>query len=170
VTVVTIPPAPVSVAASDVLDTSFTANWNAATGASGYRVDIATNKTFTAYVSGWQNHDVGGVLSAGIASLVPNKTYYYRVRAYNANGTSGNSNTNSVTTLAAPPPSLSTTLIDNLVVISWPTNAPGYSLYYATNFIAPTWISNTIPPVVSGSQYMVTNPALGPQKYYRLKK
>ena len=39
-------PAPVASAASSVLSGSFTANWAAVAGASGYKLDVATNNTF----------------------------------------------------------------------------------------------------------------------------
>ena len=48
---------------------------------------------------GYQNLNVGDVLSQSIAGLIPSTTYYYRARAYDASGTSGNSNVESVTTL-----------------------------------------------------------------------
>ena len=54
------------------------------------------------YVTGYSNKDVGNVLNYPITGLSASTTYYYRVRAYNAYGTSGNSNEISVTTLATP--------------------------------------------------------------------
>jgi len=68
-------------------------------GATGYRLDVATNNSFTNYVTGYQNLDVGNALSRSVAGLSTGTIYYYRVRAYNGNGTSGNSNVVSVTTL-----------------------------------------------------------------------
>src|SRR5206468_1943936 len=68
-------------------------------GATGYRLDVATNNSFTNYVVGYQNVNVGNALSRSVTGLSPSTTHYYRVRAYNGNGTSGNSNVVSVTTL-----------------------------------------------------------------------
>jgi len=93
------PPAtPTATAASNPLTTSFQANWSSAPRATGYRLDVSTSSSFSSLVSGYNNLDVGNVLSKSVTGLSPGTTYYYRVRAYNSGGTSGNSNTISATT------------------------------------------------------------------------
>ena len=94
-----VPSAPVANPATFVASHSFRANWSSVSGATGYRLDVATNNSFTNYVTGYQNLNVGNALSRSVAGLSPSTTYYCRVRAYNGNGTSGNSNVVSVTTL-----------------------------------------------------------------------
>ena len=69
-------------------------------GATGYRLDVATNNSFTNYVPGYQNLNVGNALSRSVTGLNASTKYHYRVRAYNGNGTSGNSNVVHVTTLS----------------------------------------------------------------------
>ncbi len=97
-TLVVIPPsAPVATAATGAAAFSFTANWNAASGATGYRLDLSTNSTFSSFVSGYENLDVGDVLSRNVTALTTELTYYYRVRAYNSAGDSTNSATIAVT-------------------------------------------------------------------------
>ena len=71
---------------------SFTANWRSVNGATGYRFDVATDSSFTNYVPGYQDLDVGNVTSKNVTGLAARTIYYYRVRAYNGNGTSPNSN------------------------------------------------------------------------------
>jgi hypothetical protein len=93
------PPAPVANPATFAASHSFRANWRRVNNATGYRLDVATNNSFTNYVTGYQNLNVGNVLSRSVTGLSPSTTYYYRVRAYNGDGTSGNSNVVSVTTL-----------------------------------------------------------------------
>jgi len=69
----------------------FTAAWRSVNGATGYRLDVSTNKSFSSYVSGYEDLDVGDVSSRTVSGLSPNTTYYYRVRAYSSLGVSGNS-------------------------------------------------------------------------------
>ena len=55
-------------------------------GATGYRLDVATRNNFTpnSFVNGYNNLDVGNATSRSVTGLNANTTYYYRVRAYNA--------------------------------------------------------------------------------------
>jgi hypothetical protein len=86
------PAPPNALNATNVTATSLTANWSSVISATGYRLDVATNSSFTNYVTGYQNLDVGPVTSWNVTGLTRNTFYYYRVRAYNASGTSLNSN------------------------------------------------------------------------------
>ena len=94
----TVPAAPVAAAATSITSTGFTANWAASTGATGYYLDVSTNSSFSSFVSGYNNLSVGNVTSRAVSGLTASTTYYYRVRASNSAGTSGNSNTITVTT------------------------------------------------------------------------
>jgi phosphodiesterase/alkaline phosphatase D-like protein len=75
-----------------VTASGFTANWSSVSGATGYRLDVSTSSSFVNYVPGYQNLDVGNTTSYNVTGLAANTFYYYRVRAYNGNGTSPNSN------------------------------------------------------------------------------
>jgi Fibronectin type III domain len=50
------------------------------------------------YVPGYQDLNVFNVTSYNVTGLAANTAYYYRVRAYNGNGTSPNSNVIQTTT------------------------------------------------------------------------
>ena len=99
-----VPPSPPTVKPpTGVSSNAFTANWNAAGVVTGCRLDVSTNATFNNYLSGYQDLDVGTATNRQVTGLVPMTTYYYRVRAYNTNGTSGNSATMAVTLATANP-------------------------------------------------------------------
>src|ERR1700730_5774869 len=87
-----------SVAAMAPTRSSFMATWEPVSGATGYRIDVSTTSSFTSYVSGHQDLEVDNVTSRIIGGLSPGTTYYYRVRAYNALGTGGDSKAMSATT------------------------------------------------------------------------
>jgi len=68
-------------------------------------------------------------------------------------------------------PSLSTTRSGNQLVVSWPTNAVGFTLQSTTVLTPPTtWLDYPNLPAISGSQYTVTNTLPGNVRFFRLKK
>jgi hypothetical protein len=73
-------------------------------------------------------------------------------------------------TVASPRPKLTLRHAADKVVLAWPTNAIGFSLEAATN-LSPTivWTSASPPPVVMGTNYVVTNSIAGNARFYRLK-
>jgi phosphodiesterase/alkaline phosphatase D-like protein len=85
-------------AATNVTSSSFTAHWTTVSGAIGYRMDVSTKQSFNNYVPGYQNLDVGNSTSYPVTGLTSNTNYFYRLRSYNGNGTSPNSNVITVRT------------------------------------------------------------------------
>jgi hypothetical protein len=79
---------------------SFMASWDGAKGAIGYLLDVSTNNSFRSYLNGYHDLDVGDVTGRVVTGLNPGTTYYYRVRAYNANGPGRYSDVMSVSTVA----------------------------------------------------------------------
>jgi hypothetical protein len=98
----TTPSAPTANNATGISTTSFVANWGSVAGATGYYLDVATNAGFTTFVPGYNNLNVGNVTTINVTGLTCGTTYYYRIRAYNACGTSANSSVITVTTNACP--------------------------------------------------------------------
>lgn len=100
ITALTVPANPTVSAASEVTGTTLTANWVAGSGNGtlSYYLDVATDNAFTSILSGYNNTEVTFVNSKSVIGLTPNTTYYYRVRASNTNGTSGNTGYTTVAT------------------------------------------------------------------------
>lgn len=97
VTALTIPATPTASSSTDVLASSFTANWSLETGATGYIAELS-NDNFGSILqtdSVTANTTVFDGLNSGT-------TYYYRTRAYNATWASGNSNIIILNTNADP--------------------------------------------------------------------
>lgn len=94
-----LPSAPVAQPATNNSSTGFTANWDERTRTEGYRLTVARDIEFFDRVSGYNNIDVGNVLSLDVTGLDPATTYFYNVRAYNVTGTSNYSNVIETATL-----------------------------------------------------------------------
>jgi hypothetical protein len=97
VTVSATPATPTASAATNIGATTFSANWSASSGAESYFLDVATDPGFTQFVAGNNNRTVGNVVTAAVSGLATGTTHYYRVRATSGCGTSGNSNTTTLT-------------------------------------------------------------------------
>ncbi|HTS00093.1 MAG TPA: S8 family serine peptidase [Bacteroidota bacterium] len=98
------PGPPVALAGSNTTSSSFTAAWQSVTGASGYTYDVAADTAFAAGLPAFVNRRVDfDVTSAAITGLTPATKYFYRVRAIGTGGTSGYSNTVSVSTIRPVP-------------------------------------------------------------------
>ena len=83
---------PVAIDATVKTITGFTANWNAVSDATGFYLDVATDAGFSSFVTGYNNKLISNVTSFAVTGLPAASSYYYRVRAYNADATSNNSN------------------------------------------------------------------------------
>lgn len=94
-------PAPVAADATNVGDGVFRANWAAATGATGYRLDVSPDG-FSTFVTGFEDKDVGDVTYYDMSSLTNGTTYSYRVRAAAGSDRSESSNSKTATLVTVP--------------------------------------------------------------------
>jgi hypothetical protein len=67
-------------------------------------------------------------------------------------------------------PTLNISLQASTVVLSWTTNASGFTLQAASVLATNGWGSIGVSPVVIGDQYVVTNGLGNTNTFYRLKK
>ncbi len=66
-------------------------------------------------------------------------------------------------------PRLTISLSNQKVVLSWPTNASGFTLQSTANLVSPAVWTTVFPgPVIVNGQNAVTNTISGTQKFYRL--
>jgi FG-GAP-like repeat len=79
---------------------SFMPTWHRVPGATGYRLDVAMDPSFTRYLEGYRDLDVGNVTAHSVTGLSGGTTYYYRVRAYNGTSTSADSQVTAASTAA----------------------------------------------------------------------
>ncbi len=168
-TVLTPPPPPVVLPAVSVTHTSFVARWESSAGAGGYRLDVSAQSGFGTYLPGFQNLDVGNVTNRLVGGLDSNTTYFYRVRAYNSDGTSAPSGTMSVTT-DLPPPVLGVMRVNDAAVLFWPTGYAAFVLESAGALPATNWSVVQTAPVIVGGYFHLTNSPGEAAQYFRLRR
>ncbi|WP_196216487.1 fibronectin type III domain-containing protein [Flavobacterium sp. LC2016-01] len=168
--------APVANAGTNATCNQITANWEAVTGAVYYELDVSTVSNFSSFVAGYNALNVGNVLTYNITGLT-NSPYYYRVRAYNGNCVSANSNTITYATAVVPgtvTSSAATAAICTEFIARWVAlnGATSYLLDVSTTsgFNAGTFVGayNSL-DVGNVTSYDVTGLNANTQYYYRLK-
>jgi uncharacterized repeat protein (TIGR03803 family) len=86
-------------------------------------------------------------------------------------GGSGGSGTVFAISLPVPPPQLAIAAVSGDAILTWSTNATGFTLQSTTNLAAPAaWTTNLPAPVVVNGQYAVTNPISSAQQFFRLSQ
>ena len=171
-----VPVVPVATPASSVKSVTFTATWNAALGAKGYRLDVSTDSTFGSFVAGYNALDVGNVTAYPVSGLASLTTYYYRVRASNDVGASGNSNTVAIRTLQPLPASPTARNADSLMQNSFRANwslaagAVTYRIDVATDINFTAFVAgHRDADVGSGMAVIVTGLSPATDYYYQVR-
>jgi uncharacterized repeat protein (TIGR03803 family) len=73
--------------------------------------------------------------------------------------------------LGVSQPQLTIIRFQTNLVLTWPTNAVGFIVQSATNFVAPvTWTNVSSSPVIVNGRNTLTNTISGPQHFYRLSQ
>jgi len=156
------PPTPTGLTVSGATSTSLYVSWNASTGATSYQVyrDTSTSGSFATQVYN------GTGLNFTDSTLTSGTTYYYKVQATNASGSSALSAAVSGTTSAGPPTPTGLTVSGPTLTslyVSWnaSTGATSYQVYrdtstggsFATQVYNGTGLSFTDSTLTSGTTY-----------------
>ena len=130
------PTAPTTPTFASVTSTGFTVNWASVSGATSYRLDVSTSPTFATYFT--QDLTVN-VTSQVVTGLTPGTTYYARVRAVNAGGTSASSTNGTQATLTPYQQYLSGLGYSTLLAFDADANGDGVKegIKYAFNAASP---------------------------------
>jgi N-acetylneuraminic acid mutarotase len=95
-----LPPAPNTLAATNITLNSLYANWISVSGATNYLLDVSTTSNFTSCIAGYTNLSLGNVTTFRVNGLNAGTAYYYRLRCQQNGFSSDNSSTISLQTLS----------------------------------------------------------------------
>jgi hypothetical protein len=157
--------------ASQVTTTSFMANWSASIGAQSYQLDLSTDGSFGSFVAGYNAAAINALMKV-INGLVPGVTYYYRVRAVNSGGISGNSNVISQLTLPSIPEEFQISNVTKSgMKLQWKAvpSATEYDLEISTELSFDELLSGYDPKVITGINEVVLDNGFSPSQIYYLR-
>jgi hypothetical protein len=162
---------PVALEADSITQTQFRARWRPAAGATGYRLDVATDSLFADLLPSYADISVVDTTQV-VSGLTPATHYYYRVRGTNESGASQNSDTIKVTTLPPAPVALSAVdVTSGSFRALWraTTGAEDYRLDVATDSLFATFLPGYEDLAVADTQKLVTNLHPATLYYYRVR-
>jgi hypothetical protein len=105
--------------------------------------------------------------SASLASIIPNPSYIYFVFVSNTDANHPNYYFDNVE-LVSVPVQLKINPSGSNVILTWPTNAIGFTLQSITNLSSGSWSNVTSGITIVGTNYMFTNTVNGNSAFFRL--
>jgi len=166
ISVKTKPEAPVATNATNITTSSFSANWQAVAGATGYKLWVISRENTGSNPAGYFPKSLGNVLSSTLTGLTPGHGYQYFVQTITADGESLSSNSVDVDTKPlAPVATSATNILNNSFTANWNTSAgaTSYKIYvwkkegmqFVTGYNGKSisGISETVTGLVAGTEY-----------------
>jgi uncharacterized repeat protein (TIGR03803 family) len=126
---------------------------------------------FTALQKALQNTNTAGVYQytnsdgSGPNSLILSGNILYGTAG---GGGTGGSGTIFSISLLTPSPQLTITPVGQNIILTWSTNATGFTLQSTTNLSSPLWITNLPAEAIVDGQNAVTTPISATQQFFRL--
>lgn len=150
VSVLTAPLAPKALAATEITDSSFKANWEMGN-AEEYRVDVSLDEEFTTLVVSDSTVD-GSIMDIEISSLESDMMYYYRIAALNQTAMTGYTDTVAVLTSPSIPVALPASSVSSAsFVANWELNSAEYFVVdvsedasFSTFLVQDSMVSNEL--------------------------
>ncbi len=174
------PNAPTGLGGSAASATTVYLSWTPnATNQTGYHLDRALDSNFTQGLITETLPASPASFTDSMSGLAPGSTFYYRIRAFNGAGDSGNSNFTSVTIPIAPPKPTDQAIQDitsSEIDLSWTDNAghlaDGYQILRSTNngsFSVVATLPPTSRPAPSEYDWPDTNVTPGTHYDYHIE-
>jgi hypothetical protein len=146
-------------------------------GGSAYFDDVLIVSSGLEYLTGFENIDVSNVTSYAVTGLAPSTEYHYVVRAYNAYGTSSDSNEITVSTTAssvapdAPLATDATNVSHDAFTANWNASdtATSYRLDVSTSNTFSTFVAGYNDLTVNATSQSVTGLSEESTYYYRVR-
>ncbi len=116
------------------------------------------------------HNDGADAVTGTFTGLPQNAALSINSESFQISYTGGTGNDVVLTRMLTPPrPKLEMERIPPASVrLKWPTNFTGYTLQFSTNLSATNWSTATPPPVITGTNRVVTNATANSPKFYRL--
>jgi M6 family metalloprotease-like protein len=168
------PLTPASFSINSIFQTSFTANWSSSATSTGYRIDVATNAGFTSFVTGYNDKDLGNILTHTVTGLTPRTQYYCRVKAYNTGGSGLSTTTIPAMTLTIPsstPAEMTASSCNDLVTLRWRKSAGAdFSRYriYSQSGSNPLAKADSASGGISDTSKVISGLTRGQTWYFRV--
>ncbi|MBI4663547.1 MAG: hypothetical protein HY735_32500 [Verrucomicrobia bacterium] len=129
---------------------------------------VYTDSTLTSLAPVVSNDDDPGGGTASVVKFQARAGVAYQIAVDTFGGQTGTIHL--ILTAEIERPALRVSLSGRNVVLSWPTNAVGFSLEAAENLGTPTWTGVSAVPVVTGENHSVKLPFGSGNRFYRLKQ